>query len=120
MTKKLRRIGSHSKIGAIDLLDRRTREGKFALAVREELTRHVGGEPSAPEQILIQLAAVKALRLALMTDRILQPKAIKDGHDERYLAWSGALRRDLEALGIKPGPGKLPTLENYIAGSVKR
>jgi hypothetical protein len=44
-------------------LDKRTKEGKALAELRDELTRHVGGAPSAVQRVLIERA-----------DRILSTK----------------------------------------------
>jgi hypothetical protein len=95
-------------------LDRRTSEGKFVLAIREQLTRHLGGQLTAPQQLIISAASIKALRLEMMLKTILSEEAIASGNqDGQYLAWSNSLRRDLEAIGITRPP-QLPRLGDYL------
>jgi hypothetical protein len=110
-----RRPGPYSeRISFGYVLDRRTSEGKFVLAIREQLTRHLGGQVTAPQQLIISAASIKALRLEMMLKTILSEEAIASGNqDGQYLAWSNSLRRDLEAIGIARPP-QLPRLGDYL------
>jgi hypothetical protein len=84
------------------------------LAIREQLTRHLGGQLNAPQQLIISAASIKALRLEMMLKTILSEEAIASGNqDGQYLAWSNSLRRDLEAIGIARPP-QLPRLGDYL------
>ena len=42
-------------------LDRRTKEGKALAELRDELTRHVGGAPSAVQRVLITIGRIEPL-----------------------------------------------------------
>ena len=110
-----RRPGPYSeRISFGYVLDRRTSEGKFVLAIREQLTRHLGDQLTAPQQLIISGASIKALRLEMMLKTILSEEAIASGNqDGQYLAWSNSLRRDLEAIGIARPP-QLPRLGDYL------
>jgi hypothetical protein len=110
-----RRPGPYSeRISFGYVLDRRTSEGKFVLAIREQLTRHLGGQLTAPQQLIVSAASIKALRLEMMLKTILSEEAIASGNqDGQYLAWSNSLRRDLEAIGIARPP-ELPRLGDYL------
>ena len=110
-----RRPGPYSeRISFGYVLDRRTSEGKFVLAIREQLTRHLGGQLTAPQQLIVSAASIKALRLEMMLKTILSEEAIASGNqDGQYLAWSNSLRRDLEAIGIARSP-QLPRLGDYL------
>ena len=54
MAKKTRQVGPYTRDKALAHLDLRTREGRFLMAIQDELTNHVGGAPSAAEAILIR------------------------------------------------------------------
>jgi hypothetical protein len=73
-------------------LDLRTNAGKFANSIKEGLEAQIGN-PTAGQQILIKLVAVKVLRCEMMA-RI----------ENYFLAWSNSIRRDLEALGVLDTP----------------
>lgn len=115
MAKKAHRIGPYSRDGALVRLDFRTREGKFARAIQDELTAHVGGQPSAAEQILIRMVSLKALRVALMAPQIMTSEAIDERADRQFLAWANSLRRDLDTLGITKRAAREPTLQEYLS-----
>jgi hypothetical protein len=69
-------------------------------SVTEELMAHLG-DATAPQRLIVQSAAVKATRLALLTDIILNGTPPSDGSDHHCLAWLNSLRLDLQALGLE-------------------
>ncbi len=109
------RLGPHSRRLTLGALDLRTSEGQFAKAVRDALALHLGTDLSAPQQLLVSAAAIKALRLELMVQRILAPDALDAQQDGKFLAWANSLRRDLEAIGIARKPPRVPTLAEHLA-----
>lgn len=95
-------------------MDRRTRAGKFWKAVEAELVAHVG-TPTAPQRLLIQSATLKATRLALMSDALLQGEDIHaESSQDKALAWLNSLRHDLQALGLERRTALTPTLADYL------
>ena len=68
--------------------------------VEADLTSDVGGDPSTAERLLIQAAAVKATRVALLSEKLLEGgEPGEDGH--HALAWLNSMRLDLVALGLQ-------------------
>jgi hypothetical protein len=95
--------------------DGRTREVKAKLQIEAELTSALGGEPSPQQVLLIQRAAVKALRCALVEIEILRLRGqIPDSLAQDYLRWARELRADLVALGLKRIPKNLSDLKSYV------
>ena len=117
MAKKAHRIGPYSHGSALVRLDFRTREGKFARAIQDELTQHVGGQPNAAQQLLIRLASIKALRLALMSDFVLTEHSISERDDRQFLAWANSLRRDLDVLGLTRRVKSSPRLAEILGAA---
>src|SRR5437763_589685 len=104
--RKKRRIGAFSRRLSFSDLDLRTNAGKFANSIKEGLEAQVG-DPSAGQQILIKLVAIKVLRCEMMYDRVLSnPRGgdLQDRVENYFLAWSNSIRRDLEALGVLDTP----------------
>lgn len=100
---------------AVAPLDKRTRLGKDIQAFRTELVRHVGGEPSATQAALIELAVQLRLRLASMDARFAECGEMS-AHDSRtYLAWSNSLARTVRQLGLKSAAQRGPTLAEYLS-----
>ena len=63
--------------------------------MREDLTAHVGGSPSATQKALIERCATLSLHIELMDERRLKIGGQMTDHDSRqYLAWSNSLERD--------------------------
>ncbi len=114
MAKKAHRVGRYSRASGLAKLDHRTREGKLAEAVVTELTKHVGGNPSAAEQLLIRLAGLKTLRIALMAQHVLTVESITERDDRQFLAWANSLRRDLDCLGLKAAGPRQPRLAEVL------
>lgn len=113
--KRPRKIGPYSKPDCVLNADRRTREGAYAKAVRDNLTAHVGGEPSAAEQLLIDSTTVLAVVTSIMGNAILEDSADAPARTATFLAWNNTLRRNLEALGIKSKAKALPAPLEYAA-----
>jgi hypothetical protein len=105
--RKRRKIGPFSRRLSFGSLDLRTKEGQFAHDIKTALLEQLGGDPTPAQQILVQLAAIKALRCELLCNVIFSDTAIKDVREYHLLAWMNGLRRDLEALGLEePEPAK--------------
>lgn len=96
------------------LLDSRTREGRFAKVVREELISHLGGQPTAPQVLLIETATLMALRVALLSRHVLSEEALRERDDRQLVAWMNSLRLTLVALGIERPIQAAPSLASYI------
>lgn len=100
--KRLRRAkaGLLSRDRSIVNIDRRTRAGRVLRTVEADLVQHVGGHPSAAEMLIIRSAAIKATRLALLTDQLLTAGDLSDHAEDHALAWLNSMRLDLSALGL--------------------
>ena len=110
--RKKRRIGAFSKRLAFSDLDGRTNAGKFVNSIKNDLETQIGN-PSAGQQILIKLIAIKVLRCEMMYDQVLsKPDGgdLQDRVENYFLAWSNSVRRDLEALGVLDSPGNTDAL----------
>jgi hypothetical protein len=107
-----RRIGAFSKRLAFSDLDLRTNAGRFANSIKSDLEAQIGS-PSAGQQILIKLIAIKVLRCEMMYDQVLSnPRGgdLQDRIENYFLAWSNSVRRDLEALGVLDSPNNIHAL----------
>ncbi len=83
--------------------------------VRKELIKHVGGSPSATQNVLIDRAVNLTLRLAIM-DRRFAETGQQTEHDARtYLAWCSTLTRTMRHLGLKGAPPSPRTLADHLA-----
>jgi len=111
---KTRRIGAYSRPTALAKLDGRTREAALLRTTREALVAHVGGQPSAVQSVLIERAAILALRLAVM-DAKAPGGALTERDAREYLCWHNAYVRTLRELGIKGVPERGPTLAEVLA-----
>jgi hypothetical protein len=108
-----KRPGPFSRDQALVDLDRRTRAGRVMKSVTAELIKHLG-DASAPQRLLIQAAALKSVRLMLLTDQLLDGTPPSEGSDHHALAWLNSLRLDLQALGLeRKGPASID-LREYL------
>jgi len=94
-------------------VDRRTRIGKWMDHLRMELTKHVGGNPSIAEAILIEQIVIKVLKVHLYHVGLFKDES-SFGSKDHVLALQNSIRLDLQALGLK-GRAETPlTLEEYL------
>jgi hypothetical protein len=91
--RKKRRIGAFSRRLSLSDLDLRTNAGKFANSIKEGLEAQIGS-PTAGQQILIKLVAIKVLRCEMMYDQVLSNPRGGDlqGQDRELFFGVGAIR----------------------------
>jgi hypothetical protein len=98
--KRPHQAGPYSRDEVLSRLDRRTKPGRLMRKIEGDLRSDVGGDPSTAEWLLIQAVAVKAVRLALLSERLLEcDEPGEDGH--HALSWLNSMRLDLCALGLQ-------------------
>lgn len=96
-------------------MDRRTRQARLLKHMEAELTRHVGGTPSATQRALIARCAMLTLHVAMLDARALENGGAMTGHDQRaYLAFSNSLTRALRDLGLDPAAAAPPSLSDLL------
>jgi hypothetical protein len=81
-------------------LDARTLEGKSERRAIQELTAHVGGNPTFPQEVLIRRAARLLVMVEYMERHLIETDEMSDWASRQMLAWVNTLRRTLEALGM--------------------
>ena len=119
MAKSSQKPGPLSRDHRIASLDRRTRAGRVLRTVERDLIEHVGGHPTAAERLIINSAALKATRLSLLCERLLEDRELSDSSDGQALAWLNSMRLDLQALGLQRRVKDVtPTLSSYLASKV--
>jgi hypothetical protein len=112
--RRARRVGPNSRRSALAALDQRTREARLLRRMEAELTRHVGGTPSATQRALIARCAMLTLHVAMLDGRALQSGGMT-AHDQRaYLAFSNSLSRSLRDLGLDPAAAAPPSLSDLL------
>lgn len=97
-----RQLGPYSRFHAIAEIDQRTKEAQLMCRVRDELTAHVGGRPSAVERLLIERATMLSLRVAQIDIKIMAGEVLTLHDNQHALSWNNALRRTLSELGLEP------------------
>jgi hypothetical protein len=99
------------------LRDGRTRDARLVRDTRRRLIEHVGGNPTGPQRLLIERAAMLALRCAQMDADLAAGRAVDD---ERYLAATGALARIMARLGMRAAASRRDTVADYFAARLAR
>jgi hypothetical protein len=98
MAKRLRPwIGKKNRFRQID---GRLFEGRLERRTIRDLTAHLGGDLTPPQQILVEQAAKLVVVLDILAVRMIEKGEVGDFESRRYLAWVGHLRRILETLGL--------------------
>ena len=95
------------------VLDDRTRAGRVMKGVIRQLTDQLG-DPTTAQGLLIQSAALKATRLALLSEQLLDGTPPSEGSDHHALAWLNSLRFDLMALGLERRERQILDLNGYL------
>jgi hypothetical protein len=98
------RIGPHSRPGRLALIDGRKAEAQFMKRIRDELTAHVGGKPSATQRLIIDRCAALSLRIHLMDRAEARSAFLSEKNAREYLCWTAALSRLLRQLGLEEAP----------------
>ena len=118
--KKVSRTGSrHRKPGpfsrdeSLVTMDNRTRAGRVMKGVIRSLTDQIGS-PTTAQALLIQAAGLKATRLALLSEQLLNGDPPSEGSDHHALAWLNSLRLDLMALGLERRERQVLDLQGYM------
>lgn len=97
-------------------MDRRTKPARLLKQMEADLTRHVGGTPSATQRALIARCAMLTLHVAMLDARALENGGAMSGHDQRaYLAFSNSLTRALRDLGLDAAAAAPPSLASILA-----
>lgn len=110
--KLVRDCGAYSREAAIARPAARTKEARYLNAVRDQLTVHVGGKPTAVQKFMIERIAMTMLRIELMDTRALKDRDIGERQARDYLAWNNTVSRMLFRLGAKEMPDA-PSLHGY-------
>jgi hypothetical protein len=111
MARKL--VGPFSRDQSLTAIDRRTKPGRVLKATINELVAQIG-DPSPAQRLIIQSAALKAVRLSLLTENLLGGDVLAEGSDHHALAWLNSLRLDLVALGLERREKPVLDLAAYL------
>jgi hypothetical protein len=100
--------GPYSKLLARGTVSGRSRNGRFLVAAREELTEHLGGGPlTAAQRILVERVAWLRLHVALFDEKVAnRSEPMSDRDRASYLAFSNSLVRATRELGLEPAGAK--------------
>lgn len=101
-------------------LDRRTRIGRFCEGFKQALVAHVGGDPSAVQAELIELAARNAVQWRIAHEHTVRKDGRLDSQAlDQYLRIQRELRGILMQLGLRRAAKQIPELKDYIEGKAE-
>jgi hypothetical protein len=80
--------------------------------LRTELIKHVGGEPTVAESILIEQIVIKTLKSHMYHVGLFRDKEF--GSRDHALAIQNSIRLDLLALGLERRAKKVPDLKDIL------
>jgi hypothetical protein len=101
-------------------VDGRTLPARTEKWVIEALTEHVGGDPTAPQTILIGTAAKLVAVTEILGNRLIADGKVSENASQQYLAWVNSLRLLLSALGIERPTQQAPILKDYLIEKKRR
>ena len=115
---KTPRIGPYSAAHMLAKLDGRSREANLLRRIRADLLKHIGGNPTVVQEMLIQRACVLSLRLAQIDRKIFADTELTLHDNQWTVAWQNALTRTLLALGVHQEAARQPPprLSDYLSG----
>jgi hypothetical protein len=82
-------------------IDGRIYEGKLERRTIADLSAHLGGDLTVPQEILVRQCAKLVVVLDVLGVELVDKGEVSDFASRRYLAWVGQLRRTLETVGIE-------------------
>jgi hypothetical protein len=88
------------RLGAAGVFNGNSRWARYAREFERALVAHVGGQPSATQQVLIGRLTRLAVRLEQLDEKLLNGSDPSDHAAREYLAWSNSLNRGLRLLGL--------------------
>ena len=120
MGETLRRTGPYSRTAQLARPKRRTPVSRFLQITRDELIKHVGGNPTVAQKLIIERIAMALLRIELMDKMALNshtPGEITERQSHDYLAWVNTAGRLMERLDrLKHADKREPTnLQDYLS-----
>ncbi len=98
-------LGPCSRPSVLAKLDGRTREARLLAEGRADLTAHLGGNPSATQRRLIEVAAGLSLRIAALGARTAAGAAPTDCEANTYTRACAALSATPRHLGTQGAAG---------------
>jgi hypothetical protein len=112
----MRKLGPHSRPHKLQLIDGRRAEARRLKEIREELSAHCGGDPTAPQRLLIERVSLLLLRLELFDKQNLAGDMPDSAH-RAYLGWVNAATRSLRHLGLEAPPTRSKSVLELLAAA---
>jgi len=117
---RARHPGPHSRLLRRGAVDGRSREGRFLAAARAQLFRHLGGNPTIAQRILVERLAWLQLHVVLFDERIANGGQFTDCDRREYLAFSNSVLRGMREIGLEPTAAAAPSLAETMAAAERK
>jgi hypothetical protein len=97
-----RNLGPHSKVHRLVRVDGRTSAGLIVKRLRDDLIKHIGGNPSVVQRVMIERCCFLQLRISLLDIKITSGHTWTENDNNSYLSWTANLVRIMSRLGVEP------------------
>ena len=102
-------------------MNRRHERGRFVAALRDELVRDLGGDPSAAKRLLVDMATYAALQVShIVTPDLARGEELTRDQLDDLARWQRELRDTLRVLGVERVEAAPPSLQEYLAERAKK
>ena len=121
MTMARATVGPWEAKRQLAFVNRRHERGRFVAALRAELIRDLGGDPSAAKRLLVDMACYAALQVSrIVTPDLARGEDLTREQLEDLTRWQRDLRDTLRVLGVERTEQAPPSLADYLAERAKK
>ena len=116
MTMARATVGPWEAKRQLAFVNRRHERGRFVAALRDELIRDLGGDPSAAKRLLVDMATYAALQVSrIVTPDLARGEDLTREQLDDLARWQRELRDTLRVLGIERVEAAPPQLAELLA-----
>ena len=121
MTMARATVGPWEAKRQLAFVNRRHERGPFVAALRAELIRDLGGDPSAAKRLLVDMATYAALQVSrIVTPDLARGEELTHEQLDDLARWQRELRDTLRVLGVERVEAAPPSLQDYLAERAKK
>ena len=92
-----------------------TKEGELYRRISRDLRAHIGGNPTAAQELLIGRIAWLQVHMARIDERAMRDGGLSAHATREYLAWHNTIARSLSLLGLNGTPDKPQSPDQILA-----
>ena len=121
MTMARATVGPWEAKRQLSFVNRNHERGRFVAALRAELVRDMGGDPSAAKRLLIDMATYAALQVSrIVTPDLARGEELTREQLDDLARWQRELRDPLRVLGVARVEAAPPSVQDYLAERAKK